>query len=109
MKKQYIHIIIFSVLTIFFSGCFGLGGYLTGMEAMDAKTFNEYQKNIKIWRDYWRKDGSSEETKTKDWMECGGKPNGDFGADGSMERYNLLKSKLIECMQKKGYKIDRKY
>ncbi len=101
--RNMLYVILLVLLVTLFNGCRGIEPALFGQERED------YLKSIKPWRDYWRKDGSSEETKTKDWIECGGKPNGDFGADGSMERYNLLKSKLIECIQKKGYKIDRKY
>jgi len=118
MKKQYIHIIIFSALTIFFSGCFGLGGYLTGMEAMDAKTFNEYQKNIKPELYYWNKYGIGNEQKTKDWIECCGKADGTFpgcklekkdGETSLNPAWHRLNDKKNSCMTNKGYKYGSQY
>ena len=59
---------------------------LTGCElifqagpALSGHAYDEYQKSIKAYVEYWEKPGMTQESRLKDWRACGGGSNGSFG------------------------------
>ncbi|MDY0196080.1 MAG: hypothetical protein WC253_06900 [Sulfurovaceae bacterium] len=112
MKRIYVLVLI----SIFFYGCRG------GMIGLSGQDRVDFIAAIKPALYYWHKNGVSEEQKIRDWIECGGHTNGQFVWNETKIRqemrpgevyttniyqnkaYNRLQNKLINCMDKKGYK-----
>ena len=92
---------------------------LTGCElifqagpALSGHAYDEYQKSIKAYVEYWEKPGMTTENRMKDWQACGGQPNGNFGRnpqdmllgesqDESRKRQEFT---FQRCMLRSGYR-----
>ncbi|HMM55832.1 MAG TPA: hypothetical protein PKC23_12525 [Candidatus Desulfobacillus sp.] len=69
-------------------------------------------KNIKSYMEYWTKDGMTAESRVRDWVACGGQPNGNFGLDSRKrlpgEEYSNYRTRLEfefqRCMIRNGYR-----
>ncbi|HMM55778.1 MAG TPA: hypothetical protein PKC23_12255 [Candidatus Desulfobacillus sp.] len=89
------------LLSLLFSGC----------EPAIVR-MSEYQKNIKSYMEYWTKDGMTAESRVRDWVACGGQPNGNFSLDSRKrlpgEEYNAylnrLEAEFERCMIRNGYR-----
>ncbi len=105
--RNVIYCFLLSLYIIFSSGC---------MEPGISWTWDEYvksdKKNTPIHR--WNKAGASEEQKTKDWIECCGRADGNFPGCELIklpeettvnQAYDRLQKNLVKCMTKKGYKF----
>jgi|GEM_PF-6719150 len=121
--KSMLYVILFSLFVTLFIGCRGIEGPWPGGPEWEAY---EKLRNPKPALYYWYKNGVSEEQKTKDWVGCGGHPNGQFVWNEAKIRqemrigevyttniyknkaYNRLQNKFIDCMHKKGYYDIRK-
>ena len=113
--KQIIIFLLLGLTSFLFLWCINIEPALSGKE------YEEYQKNIKPELYYWNKYGTSEEQKTKDWVKCGGHPNGQFiwneiqikkemrpnDINNDYYRYlayKRLRNKTRNCMKNNGYK-----
>jgi hypothetical protein len=67
--------------------------------------------------EYWEKPGMTKDSWKADWIDCGGRENGDFGPDEPIgpgdeafqNAYKKKQSYLWSCMTKKGYQFTGKY
>jgi len=108
------NIIFLISIIVFISGCRNTMVGLTGRD------YDEYIASIKPELYYWHKNGAREEQKTKDWVKCGGHPNGQFiwnkiqikkemrpnDINNDYYRYlayERLRNKTRNCMKNKGY------
>ena len=65
----------------------------------------------KSFGEYFVKSGASRDEWQRDWVACGGRPNGQFSGDapsGSsanemLEAWRIASKKLTQCMESKGY------
>ena len=78
----------------------------------------DYLKSIKPMRDFWKKEGTSDESRAQDWVACGGTKNGDFSpyekdleAEESKSGLDFFKAymqllyKVQRCMRNQGYRF----
>lgn len=81
--------------------------------ALSGRAYDDYQRSIKPYIAYWEKPGASEETRLKDWLACGGQPNGNFGVTaknhllpGETESAarTRLEFEFQRCMIRSGYR-----
>ena len=88
------------------SGCFScLSSWCLGEETY------ERLRHPKGLGEYWEKPGMTKDSWRVDWVECGGRPNGDYSTDTPpMSTHEIIKQandkKLKElwlCMTEKGY------
>jgi hypothetical protein len=97
--------ICFIFLLIFFiAGC---GAQL----ALSGQAREDYLKSIKSYGEYFVKPGASREEWQRDWVACGGRPNGQFSDDAPsgaptneiFAAIDRARNSLNACMQSKGY------
>lgn len=81
--------------------------------ALSGQAREDYLKSIKPYIAYWEKSGTSDEKRRKDWLACGGQPNGNFGVTaknhllpGETESAarTRLESEFQRCMIRAGYR-----
>jgi hypothetical protein len=92
------------LLNLFFCGC---GTQL----ALSGQAREDYLKSIKTYGEYFVKPGVSQEEWQRDWVVCGGWPNGQFSSDapnGSptseiLDAIDRARNSLSTCMQAKSY------
>ena len=98
----------FSFLNLFFSlSLVGCGTQL----ALSGKAREDYLKSIKAYGEYFVKPRISKENWRRDWIACGGLPDGGYSSDtpsGSPTDVLIKASKqkrkdLANCMESKGY------
>ena len=96
-----------------------LGFLLTGCElvfqagpGLSGQAREDYLKSIKPYIAYWQKEGMTEESRLRDWMACGGHPDGGFRLDrnkrlpseSSDEFRTRLEFEFQRCMLRSGYR-----
>lgn len=92
------------LLNLFFCGC---GTQL----ALSGQAREDYLKSIKAYGEYFVKPGSSRHEWQRDWVACGGWPDGQFSGgapNGSPTKevfaaIDKARNSLSTCMQSKGY------
>ncbi|WP_143277176.1 hypothetical protein [Bordetella genomosp. 1] len=103
-----------AALIVTLSGCtIGNGricGPLTSPAYCDREAYQKLVHPTPI-RDEWEQASANSDERKKDWMDCGGSVNGDYGIsekdmDGrSIEEASRIKFYDIQrCMMKKGYR-----
>ena len=105
---KYVCRIIFVLNSLLMSSC-GIGGYW--MNGVSGKERTEYLNSIKPYGAHWVKEGMTRESRTSDWLQCG-------GAEGLQDGYErksgistneffdglgLHRKKIRGCMDGKGY------
>lgn len=73
---------------------------------------DDYLKSIKPYIAYWQKEGMTEESRLRDWVVCGGHPDGGFRFDrnkrlpseSSDEFQTRLGFEFQRCMLRSGYR-----
>lgn len=104
MKEFGLLLVVLSLSSALF-GC--------GIEpALSGRAYDEYQKSIKSYGDYWVKAGMTKARQREDWMACGGRANGAYSSDAPSGSTNEVLSKadkkkrkaLGDCMSAKGYR-----
>ncbi|HMM55779.1 MAG TPA: hypothetical protein PKC23_12260 [Candidatus Desulfobacillus sp.] len=71
-------------------------------------------KNIKSYMEYWTKDSMTAESRVRDWVACGGQPNGNFPLDSRKqlpgEDEDTFSTRLNfdfqRCMIRSGYRYN---
>mgnify|MGYP006280094769 FL=1 len=110
--KTYFRLIFFCCMSTSLTGCCPNGCFvLTG----DAYRALAYPKPM---RDFWKKEGTSDESRAQDWVACGGTKNGDFSpyekdleAEQSKSGLDFFKAymqllyKVQRCMRNQGYRF----
>jgi len=108
--KALPHLIVIFLSSLFFSGCELLCQAGTGtcglsheemQKALHPKAYGEYFVKSGVSRDDWR----------RDWVACGGRPNGQFSGNappGSatheiLAAWRTESKRLAQCMESKGY------
>jgi hypothetical protein len=98
------HLYISFLSILFLCGC---GAQL----ALSGQVREDYLKSIKAYGEYFVKPGASQEEWQRDWITCGGWPNGQFSGgapDGSptneiFAAIDKARNSLDACMKSKGY------
>ena len=86
---------------------FGCGTQL----ALSGQAREDYLKSIKAYGEYFVKPGVSLEEWQRDWVTCGGEPNGQYFDDAPpnattkeiFAAIDRAKNSLNTCMRSKGY------
>ena len=94
----------FLLLNLFFCGC---GTQL----ALSGQAREDYLKSIKAYGEYFFKPEVSREEWQRDWVACGGRPNGQYSDDAPSNAptkeifaaIDRARNSLNTCMQSKGY------
>lgn len=102
IERKFLCLIFFFFLSL--AGC-GTQLALTGQARED------YLKSIKAYGEYFVKSGENREEWQRDWVACGGRPNGQYSDDApqnatTKEIFAALeraRSSLDACMKSKGY------
>ncbi len=92
------------LLNLFFCGC---GTQL----ALSGQAREDYLKSIKAYGEYFVKRGASRKEWQRDWVACGGRPNGQYSDDAppnatTKEIFAAIeraRRSLDACMKSKGY------
>ena len=79
--------------------------------ALSGQAREDYLKSIKAYGEYFVKPGVNREEWRRDWVACGGRPNGQYSDDapeGSttaeiFAAIDRARKKLDTCMQSNGY------
>jgi hypothetical protein len=98
--------------------CFVLNGCFSCLSSwcLGEETY-ERLRHPKGLGEYWEKPGMTKDSWKADWIDCGGRENGDFGPDEPIgpgdeafqNAYKKKQSYLWSCMTKKGYQFTGKY
>ena len=97
--------VYFTLLSnLFFYGC---GTQL----ALSGQAREDYLKSIKAYGEYFVKPGASREEWQRDWVACGGRPNGQYSDDAPpnattkeiFAAIDKARNSLDACMKSKGY------
>ncbi len=119
MKKFFFYIPFSRIFTLTFGVIVCIIGVLSGCELLCqagsgtcglSKEQADKLLNPKAYGEYWTKPGMTKDSWRQDWVECGGKQNGQYVAGprlpgetndiaASARTANLLAS----CMKSKGY------
>jgi hypothetical protein len=94
----------FLLLNLLFCGC---GTQL----ALSGQAREDYLKSIKAYGEYFFKPAVTREEWQRDWVACGGRPNGQYSDDAPpnattkeiFAAIDRAKNSLNTCMQSKGY------
>ena len=97
-----VYLVLLSIFLLF-----GCGTQL----ALSGQAREDYLKSIKAYGEYFVKPGVSREEWQRDWVSCGGWPNGQFtgGAPSGSTTSEIFaaidraRNSLDACMQSKGY------
>ena len=97
-------------LCLIFSFSASLAGCGTQL-ALSGHAREDYLKSIKAYGEHFVKPGVNREEWQRDWVACGGRPNGQYSddaPDGSttaeiFAAIDRASKKLDACMQPKGY------
>jgi hypothetical protein len=92
------------LFNLFFCGC---GTQL----ALSGQAREDYLESIKAYGEYFVKRGASRQEWQRDWVACGGRPDGQFSGgapNGSPTKeifaaIDKARNSLNTCMQSKGY------
>jgi hypothetical protein len=92
------------LLNLFFCGC---GTQL----ALSGQARDDYLKSIKAYGEYFVKPGTTREEWQRDWVACGGRPNGQYSDDAPpnattkeiFAAIDRARNSLDSCMKSKGY------
>jgi hypothetical protein len=90
------------------------GGCMFGELGIYGQEREDYLKSIKHYIEYWDKPGMTVTERMQDWIECGGRSDGNFvpalirrplviGGLTQAAAWDKLQENLEECMHKKGY------
>ena len=79
--------------------------------ALSGQAREDYLKSIKAYGEYFVKPGASREEWRRDWVACGGRPNGQYSDDSPdgattaeiFAAIDRASKRLDACMQSKGY------
>ena len=79
--------------------------------ALSGQAREDYLKSIKAYGEYFVKPGVNREEWRRDWVACGGRPNGQYSDDAPdgattaeiFAAIDRASKKLDACMQSKGY------
>ncbi len=79
--------------------------------ALSGQAREDYLKSIKAYGEYFVKPGLSRDEWQRDWVACGGRPNGQFSgnapsgstANEMLEAWRVESKRLSQCMESKGY------
>ncbi len=79
--------------------------------ALSGQAREDYLKSIKAYGEYFVKPGASREEWQRDWVACGGRPNGQYSDDAPpnattkeiFAAIDRARNSLNTCMQSKGY------
>ncbi len=104
MKRKFIKRKSICLFSLLLAGC---GTQL----ALSGKAREDYLKSIKAYGEYFVKLGASRDDWRRDWLACGGLPDGGYSSDapsGSPTDVLIQASKqkrkdLADCMKSKGY------
>jgi hypothetical protein len=94
----------FLLLNLLFCGC---GTQL----ALSGQAREDYLKSIKAYGEYFFKPAVTREEWQRDWVACGGRPNGQYSDHAPpnaptkeiFAAIDRAKNSLNTCMQSKGY------
>jgi hypothetical protein len=110
MKKITCHTIFISLMFLLMSGCELLCQAGTGTCGLSSE---ERYKLLhpKAYGEYFVKPGASREEWQRDWVACGGRPNGQYSDDAPpnaptkeiFAAIDKARNSLNTCMQSKGY------
>ena len=101
-------------LCLIFSFSASLAGCGTQL-ALSGQAREDYLKSIKAYGEHFVKPGVNREEWQRDWVACGGRPNGQYSddaPDGSttaeiFAAIDRASKKLDACMQSKGYEYQK--
>ncbi|PWF20772.1 hypothetical protein DD235_16650 [Corticimicrobacter populi] len=105
--KRFFYAFGFFCLLASLSGCL-YGQCINGPCSLERKRM---LNSIKPYSDYWVKDGMTQESRLRDWVDCGGQSNGNFSLDRSKripgESSETFRTRLEfdfqVCMIRHGY------
>lgn len=111
---------VFVMALILIAGCTVGNGHICGPQTPLAYCDREAYERLahpKGLGEYWEKPGMTKDSWRIDWVNCGGRKNGDFGPDELTESgdeafhkaYKNKQSHLWSCMTEKGYQFKGKY
>ena len=97
-----VYLVLLSIFLLF-----GCGTQL----ALSGQAREDYLKSIKAYGEYFVKPGANREEWRRDWVACGGEPNGQYFDDAPpnattkeiFAAIDRAKNSLYACMQSKGY------
>ena len=80
--------------------------------ALSGRAYDEYQKSIKAYIEYWEKPGMTTESRLRDWVACGGNKNGTFSwatrkmlpGETEDQTGNRQAIDFQRCMLRSGYR-----
>ncbi len=103
--KTTIRLFFVSVLLVSVTGCYitkqgRLCGITTSQNSCYPNTYRELMHPTPL-RDYWV--GSDSESRSRDWVDCGGNPDGWANTDDDSRFLSIER-----CMLKKNYQYIRK-
>lgn len=112
--------ITFVICLSLLAGCTIGNGHICGPQTPLAYCDREaYERLVhpKGLGEYWEKPGMTKDSWRVDWVECGGRPNGDYSTDtpqGSThelisEDFSKKSKEIWVCMTNKGYQYTAKY